>query len=368
MKRLNNLYNECCKLDNIINMTDVVLKNVRNKKLVDKFERCKMEHIINIKKRLENRDFRFDRYNIFMISDPKYRVVMSQNIEDKIINHLVAKYILVKVFEPVYPDCMVATRKNKGTSYGIKLLLKYLNILKGKNLYVLKLDISKYFYNIDHDVLKGMLRKKIKDNDALNILDSIIDSTNKVYVNKRSIDLKNEKISYLKDNNKIKEVNEIPLYKYNKGVGLGDETSQSFGLIYLCEFTRFLKEKLRLKYVINYMDDYVILHESKEYLKYCLDLIIDKLSEYKLELNNKKTKIDNIKNGIDFLGYKFYINNRVVIKLRNRTKLNFKKKVKKLKMLKSYNYIDNKMYFNLLSSYKGLTKYCSKLYKFNVKL
>ncbi|MBQ9181211.1 MAG: RNA-directed DNA polymerase [Bacilli bacterium] len=366
MKRLNNLYDECCKLENIIDMTELVLKRVRNKKKVNKFESRKMEHIINIKKRLESKDFRFDKYNIFMISDPKARIVMSQNIEDKIINHLIAKYVLVKVFEPIYPDCMVATRKNKGTSYGIKLLLKYLNNLKESNFYVLKLDISKYFYNIDHDVLKGMLRKKIKDKDSINILDSIIDSTNYGYVNKKIIKLKNEKISCLNSFNKNKEINEIPLYKYNKGVGLGDQTSQSFGLIYLSEFTRFLKQKLNLKYVINYMDDFVILHESKNYLKKCLDLIIDKLNEYKLELNKKKTKIDSIKNGIDFLGYRFYINNKIIIKLRNRTKLNFKKKVNSLKLLKNNNYFDNKTYYNLLSSYKGLTKYCSKLYRCNV--
>ena len=114
------------------------------------------------------------------------------------------------------------------------------------------------------------------------------------------------------------------------------------------------------------MDDFVILHESKNYLKKCLDLIIDKLNEYKLELNKKKTKIDSIKNGIDFLGYRFYINNKIIIKLRNRTKLNFKKKVNSLKLLKNNNYFDNKTYYNLLSSYKGLTKYCSKLYRCNV--
>lgn len=362
MKRVNNLYSKCYDLDNIINMTEVVLKNVKDKKKVDRFESKKMEHIINIKNRLESRNFNFDRYNIFMISDPKYRIVMSQNIEDKIINHLVAEYILVDVFDSCFVDSSVATRKGKGTSYGIKLLLKYLNKLKGSNFYVLKLDISKYFYSIDHDVLKGMLRKKIKDHDALNVLYSIIDSTNKDYINSSINYLKGNRINKLSDINKIKELNEIPIYKYNLGCPIGDQTSQAFGVIYLNEFNHFLKEKLHLKYVINYMDDFVIIHESKEYLRYCLDLIIDKLSEYKLVINKKKTCIDSIKNGIEFLGYRFYCSNKINIRVGKRAKYNFKKKVKNLKILVNNNYIDDKMYFNLISSYKGILKYCSWVY------
>ena len=130
MKRLNNLYDDMCDLDNIIRMTDKVCSRVRNKKLVDRFETYKAEHIVNIKNRLDSRNVKFNRYNIFMITDPKCRIVMSLNIEDKIINHLVSEYILVKVFENKFTNNMVATRINKGTSYGIKLLKRYLNEIK----------------------------------------------------------------------------------------------------------------------------------------------------------------------------------------------------------------------------------------------
>ncbi len=102
MKRVNNLYSDICKLENIIEMTDIVCKNTKNKKKIEKFETYKMEHTINIKNKLESKDFQFDKYNIFMISDPKVRIIMNQIIEDKIINHLVAKYILIKVFEPKF--------------------------------------------------------------------------------------------------------------------------------------------------------------------------------------------------------------------------------------------------------------------------
>ena len=312
-----------------------------------------------------------------MITDPKCRIVMAEEIEDKIINHLVAKYILVKTFENKYIDSMVATRKNKGTLYGVKLLKQYLNEIKRKydNFYFLKLDISKYFYSIDHNVLKEILKKKIKDKDALNILFSIIDSTNKNYINEEIIKLKEKRINYLKNsnlNNKdklIKEVEEIPLYKKEKGVGLGSQTSQSIGLIYLYEINHYIKEKLHIKYVINYVDDFVIIHENKNYLKYCLNKIKEKIEkEYKLKLNPKKTRIDNIINGIDFLGYIFYIKNgKVILKLRKRNKTNFKKKIKQLKQLQKYNYINEIEFKRQISSYYGLLKWgsCNNLW-FNV--
>ena len=369
MKRSNNLYKEICDLNNIISMTNKVCTRVRNKNKIDKFELYKMEHVYNIYKRLNSKNYNFNKYNIFMITDPKARIVMAEEIEDKIINHLVAKYILVKVFEPKYLDSMVATRKEKGTLYGVKLLKKNLNQMKRKynNFYYLKIDISKYFYSIDHNILKNILKKKIKDKDALNILFSIIDSTNKPYINEKIIKLKWQRINYLKNSNLsnkdklIKEVEEIPLYKYNKGVGLGSQTSQSIGLIYLYEINHFIKEKLHIKYLINYVDDFVIIHNDKNYLKYCLSKIKNKLeNDYNLKLNPKKTRINSIKNGIDFVGYIFYIkNNKVILKLRKRNKYNFKKKAKHLQILKKYNYITNKEYNNLLSSYKGLLKWGS---------
>lgn len=125
MKRLNNLYSSVYDLSNIINMTNKVCTKVRNKNKVNKFELYKSEHIINIQKKLKNKNIDICKYNIFMITDPKCRIVISEEIEDKIINHLIAEYILVKTFENKYPSSMCATRIGKGTHYGIKLLKKY---------------------------------------------------------------------------------------------------------------------------------------------------------------------------------------------------------------------------------------------------
>lgn len=378
MKKYNNLYNNICDLDNIYYMTNLVCSKVRNKRKVGIFELKKSEHIINIKNRLESRDFNFSKYNIFMISDPKYRIIMNTTIEDKIINHLISDYILSFIYEKRFDISMSATRIGKGTVYALKLLKKYLNIEKMKynTFYYLKLDIKKYFYNINHDILKRILRKKIKDKDALNILESIIDSTNYSYINKRILYLKEEKITYLKNSNLlnkerlIEEIKSIPLYKLGKGVALGNETAQLFGLIYVLEIINYIKEELYISKIVNFMDDFIIIHHDKEYLEYCLCKIKDKLSIYRLELNTKKTKIDNINNGISFLGYNFLLlSNKVIMKIGNKTKMRFKKKTRDLKILLNNKIITKKEFNILLAGYKGILNYgnCKSLYYKNIK-
>ena len=374
MKRVGNLYNTVTNIDNIIEMTDRILSRTRNKKKVELFEKHKIEHICNIKRKLDNRDFRFGNYNIFMITDPKARIVMAQELEDKIMNHLIAEYILVKVFEPKYTDNICATRIGKGTRYALKLLREYINAIKKEhdNFYVLKIDISKYFYRIDHNVLKKILSEKIKDKDAINALYKIIDTTNEDYVNNDIKRLKDGRIKYFNthnDKNKdklIAEVNKIPLYEHGKGVALGNQTSQAFGLIYMYKLNHYIREVLHLNYTINYMDDYVIIHNDKKYLKYCLKKITNILhDEYKLDININKTKIHNIKNGVEFLGYRFFLkNNKLVIKIKNTTKRKFKIRIKELILLYHNNLITKKEFNKYMASYKGILMNgnCKNLY------
>lgn len=232
MKRASNLYSNLYDINNIMEMTEKVLSKIKNKERKEKFILYKSEHIINIKNRLESKDVNLGKYNIFLITDPKCRVIMSQSIEDKIINHLIAEYLLVKVFENKYVDSMCATRKNKGSSYAIKLMKRYLNDIKLKynNFYILKLDIKKYFYNIDHEVLKKILKSNIKDKDALNLLFKVIDSTNLDYINRKIIKLKENRINSLSDNRLIYETDSIHLYKYNKGCGIGTKHRRALDL------------------------------------------------------------------------------------------------------------------------------------------
>ena len=155
---------------------------------------------------------------------------MSQSISDKIVNHLITRKILIPKLERFLDFRNVATRKNKGRDYGIMLVKKYLEYYKYKdNCFVLKLDISKYFYNIDHDVLKRLLKSKL-DSNEYRIICNIIDSTNNTYINECISKLKVREITNTK---RIDEVKEIPLYNYNKGLGIGQMTN-NFYLYFTC--------------------------------------------------------------------------------------------------------------------------------------
>ena len=119
---------------------------------------------------LINKNYKFGGYHKFTIYEPKERLIMSMNMYDKIINHLVSEYILLPTIVLCLIDSNVASRKDKGTSYGIKLYYKYRQIYDTKygknNYYLLKLDIKKFFENINHEILKKILRTRIKDKDA----------------------------------------------------------------------------------------------------------------------------------------------------------------------------------------------------------
>lgn len=359
MKKVNRLYNRINDIDIICDMYDnVISRNTKNKSKIERFNDYYSSNIINIKNIINNCNYKVSKYNIFLIREPKLRIIMSQNITDKVINHLVAKYFLVDIFDKSFIDTNVATRIGKGTHYGLIKVKKYLNEIKFKNsnFYYLKFDISKYFYNIDHDIVKELIRRKIKDKDVLNIIDSIIDSTDDDYVNfcinklkvKEINRINNLKISDKEKNLKIEEINNIFLYLSGKGFPIGNMTSQLIAILYLNELDHYIKEILGIKYYVRYMDDGILIHEDKNYLKYCLSKIKIILSKYKLNLNFKKTEINSIKKELDFLGYRFVIrDNKIIIKVRNDCKKRFKKKIKLLR------YKDYNKYKNLIESYKG---------------
>lgn len=328
---------------------DEIRKNVKNKKKILEFERNKIEYLIDIKRVLENGKYSGGTYNIFLVYKPKVRVVMSSSIYDKITNHYVARYILLPKLSKYLNNYNCATRKSMGTDYAIRLLKKHIEYYKRyDNFYFLKIDISKYFYNIDHAVLLHMIKGELLE-DEYKLVEKIINSTNYNYINKKIIEFE-RKINV-----------ELPKYNYGKGLPIGNMTSQFLAIFYLSKLQHYMIHNLHLKFV-NYMDDYVILHEDKTYLKYCLNQINEKLKkEYKLDLNEKKTVISNCKIGINFLGYKFKVTNKkTCVSLAKCTKNNIKKGIKRNKYLYSNTLIPFKSLFSSIETYKYSYKFVDK--------
>ena len=256
MKRKKNLYQKICDIKTIMEMYDKnIRKNTKNKKKIQRFEHFYCCNMAKIKEQLITRTYQIGKYNVFLVREPKARIIMSQDIEDKIVNHLVAKYFLIDVFENSLSARNCATRINKGTHYALRLFKQDYNYYLNQygKFYVLKLDISKYFYNLDHAIIKELVRHKIKDKDVLKIIDMIVDSTDEEYVNHAIMSLKeSEKNRILKSDchdkeKRLKEIEELPLYSKGKGVCIGNMVSQIVATFYLDEVDKFITETLNIK-------------------------------------------------------------------------------------------------------------------------
>ena len=329
----------------------VIYKNCKNKRKVYSFEINKLSNITNIYNDLNNKTYKIGKYNIFVIRYPKCRIIMSLNIKDKIVNHYLSLYYLFPTLEKFLDDRNIATRSGYGCDYGIKLIKKYIECNKKyKVFYVLKLDISKYFYNIDHDILKSMLVDKF-DNDIYNLLCDIIDSTDCSYISPKINEIKSYESKFI---SRLNEINNIPNYEKGKGLPIGNMTSQFFAIYYLYKLDHYIIHDLNIKYYIRYMDDFILMHHNYNYLNYCKCIIEEKLyNDYKLKLNTKKCKIYNIYNGFDFLGYKFkVINNKTICNISKKTLVGVKRYVRSTRCKCSINNF-NKTYCIINTYYNG---------------
>lgn len=312
MKRIKNLYKNICDITNIISAFNEVCRNTKNKKKVYRFKEYTCMYISNIHKILKNKSYSPGPYNVFTIHDPKTRRIVSQNMQDKVVNHLVSRYILYPAILPCLLDVNVASRKDLGTSAGVNLTLKFHRKCKIKygKYFILKCDISKFFYSIDHNILKEKLKKRIKDRDALNIVFTIIDNE-------------------------------------EHGLSIGAMTSQVLAIFYLNDLDHFIKEELKIKYYVRYQDDFLLFHPSKDYLKYCLDCIKKFLEKEKLTLNSK-TRIFNSNNNFIFLGRNpkgKYVRYR-----------NIKRKLRKRYYMYTQNLIPLNSLVSSISCYKSLCR------------
>lgn len=218
--------------------------------------------------------------------------------------------------------------KNKGIDFAlnrIKLHLRqaHKEYRLGKDFYGLRIDIRKYFDSIDHEALKHIASKVIKDKEIYSLVCYLIETFSfQQTTDKQPVPGK----TYYKANGhkyiKISPSHFKPNYKYyeqiNKSLGLGSQTSQLFALLTLNEIDHFIKEQLHIKYYGRYMDDLYLLHDSKEYLLYCLKQIELKLEAIGLKINPNKTTISLIhpigedkkrKNPFKYLKWNFYITN-----------------------------------------------------------
>ena len=169
-------YDKVVTIENLIEVYKTVRKNTRHKDKIFIFELFFSCNIISIYNTLKSEKYRHGRYNIFIIKEPKYRLIMSESMPDKIVNHLVSTYFLFPIIDSMLLPINVATRPLMGSGKGIEYVKKYINKLKYKHdkIYILKCDIRKYFNSIDTNVLFEIMKKYIDDKALLNFTHQLI--------------------------------------------------------------------------------------------------------------------------------------------------------------------------------------------------
>lgn len=339
MKRLGNLYEQIIDYENLWKAYLNARKNKRFRGDVLEFTHNVEENLIQIQNELIHKTYKVGRYREFYVYEPKKRLIMALPFRDRVV-----QWAIYQVIEPLFDRQFIkdsyACRKGKGVQAAADRLQYWMRKLDRscENPYYLKLDISKYFYRIDHDVLISILRRKIKDEDLMWLLEAVIRSEDtKFGVPLGDHDFEQERIDGV-------------------GMPIGNLTSQLFANLYLNELDQYAKHELHAHYYIRYMDDVVILHPDKRELWKMLEEIdIFLRSELRLQLNNK-TAIRPIRQGIEFVGYRIWPTHR---KLKKKTAKKMKRRLRYLKRAYARGEVDADDIRSTLMSYLGLMKHAN---------
>ncbi len=306
MKRIGNLYAKICSIKNLQLADSIARKGKLKQPGVVEHDKARDANILALHEALINHRYITSEYTTFTIYEPKERLIFRLPYYPDRITHHAVMNVLEPLFVSVFTADTYSCIKGRGIHAAAIAVKKALKDIPGTT-YCLKLDIRKFYPSVDHDILKQLLRRKIKDNDLLHLLDGIIDSAD--------------------------------------GLPIGNYLSQYFANFYLTYFDHWVKEQQFVKYYFRYADDLVILSGSKTYLH---QLLAD-IRRY-LDVNLKLTVKHNYqvfpvdKRGIDFVGYVFYHTHTM---LRKRIKQNFARMLSRRRNKPS------------VASYVGWAKHCN---------
>lgn len=338
MKRYGNLFERIVDINNIVRAHLNARKGKTKDKEVRRVDRDILGHCVKIRQMLIEKAYTTSEYHIFEIEDNgKHREIAElPYFPDRIIQWAVMQVIekvFLKHFIPTTYAALPGEKKwnkklkkhisSRGPHAALLKLRQYVENDPSGTKYCLKLDIKKFFPNIDKAILKSLLRRKFKDKDLLWLLDDIVDSYD----------------------------NGNP-----KGIPIGSYTSQYFGNFYLSYFDHWAKEEKRIKYLLRYMDDIVILSDSKEYLHRLRAEIADCLaSNLALKVKENWQVFPTTVRGIDFVGYRYFGDFTL---LRTSAKRRLKKAAKRLRRKVERGKALTLPNRSTVGSYNGILEWC----------
>lgn len=334
-------YEKICQIETLYQAHLTARLRKRKKPEVIRYEMHLSENLSRMSEQLKKHKYKMSGYYHFTIYEPKQREIYAAYYGDRVLLHAVCDEVLEPLIGPRLIYDNAACQKGKGTHFAMNRVTKFLREYYkkyGNQGYVLKCDIHKYFPSIDHEVLKKRLDKIIRDPDVKDLIFHYIDGYETVG---------------------------MP----GKGLPLGNQSSQWFAIYYLDLLDRYLKEQMQVKYYIRYMDDFILLHYDKGFLKRCLKEIQRIVKqELKMELN-PKTRIISLHQGFEFIGWRFYLTDtgKVIRKIKAQSKTRVKRSFRRMRKEYAEGRMDFEQIQMSLASYKGYMKH-GNTYLFQKKL
>lgn len=326
MKVFRHMYQEVISLENLFQAWDEFKKGKRKKIDVGFFEKHLEDNIFELHGELAHKTYRHSAYIDFFIRDPKVRHIHKASVQDRVLHHALFRGIN-PIFEASFISSSYSCRKGYGTHKGFNQLVSYARKVS-KNYsglcWALKCDVRKFFDSVDHEILLGLIERKVKDPELLWLIRTIVESYHT---------------------------------EIGKGLPLGNLTSQLFANLYLNSLDQFIKHKLKVRHYVRYADDFILLNRDKEALVQILPEIERFLRDtLKLQLHPRKVSLRKLQWGIDFLGYVALPYHEV---MRTKTKRRIYRKL--MEGVKEYkaDMIDSEALNQSIQSYLGILKHAN---------
>nr|WP_319487228.1 reverse transcriptase domain-containing protein [uncultured Caproiciproducens sp.] len=340
MHTFKNLYEQIFDFDNLYQAYLSSRKGKRYRDQVLLFTSNLEDNLIQIQNELIYQTYKVGRYHEFYVCEPKKRLVMALPYRDRVVQWAVYRVINPLISKPFIADSY-ACIQGRGAQAAIKKLQYWLKMEEKQDnkLYYLKLDVSKFFYRVNHEVLLNILRCKFdSDSRLMWLFDVIINSEDTPFG--------------LPLGCNPGETERI----YDTGMPIGNLTSQMFANLYLNELDQFAKRQLQIHCYIRYMDDIIILSHDKAEL-HRDKLEIEEFLNTRLLLNlNKKTAIRPTSLGIEYVGYKVWSTH---IKLRKSTALKMKRRLKFVRKQYEQGEMPLEKVSETMNSYFGIMRHCN---------
>lgn len=286
-----------------------------------RFQSMSLEGLHLLKEQLENQTYQMNPYNKFKVYEPKERVIKSCSFKDKVVQHCLCDDILHPRLVNEFIRTNYAGQVDKGTHFGMDCLKEQMISFHqnhGLNGWILKCDITKFFYQIDHEILKNIVDYHFEDGYTTWLNHLFIDSTDGL------------------------------------GLPLGNQVAQVYALLMLNGLDHFITGELGIQLYGRYMDDFYLIHHDKQYLKWCLFSIEEMVSSLGLSLNGK-TQICPFKNGISFTGFHHYItkDGKYIRRLKSDSKRRIQKKIRVWAKLVNSGRMSKKKFYEKYNAWKN---------------